>query len=194
MGGPECNDYNKNNIDSLIAANHSTMLANLKTTIGDNIYRFAGNKASVATATGALDAKLDEYSKQIAALKCKIGDLKGNHTTVLTRIGALRNTTIPDLEREKKQAEEDNITAIARKEAVDTSDKKVSYHQLFGGISRPLQLISIPILLTLCILFCVVGGVFIYLIYGGSGSAASAVNTGLGNILYGGSAVLRRKH
>jgi hypothetical protein len=128
-----------------------------------------------------IEAKLREYDAVIAGMKTRINALRNdaNANTTLQNIETLREEIVK-LEAEKREFEEDKNTSDGRREAVQNAGRHVSYPQLFGGLSRPIKKIFVPILVTLIVFFLMVGAFMIYriLVHGSGAGAAANANTG----------------
>jgi hypothetical protein len=133
----------------------------------------------IETLRAEMNMKITEYDTLIKHMEENVESIKrdrnmGSKIETITNIRA----KIDELNEQKKALYEDKYTSDARKEAVATAEKRVSYHQLFGGISRPIHAISVPILATLIVLFLAAGIFFMYKIIdfipgGGAGLGAT---------------------
>ena len=144
----------------------------------------AGTNEAVVTqikqSMSELDNVITGYDNLIVNMKKEIERLgnDSNITAKLATISTLREN-IRTLTEEKKALEVDMHTAEARREAVDAARKHVSYSQLFGGISRPIKPISVPILITLIVGFMIVGFFAIYKLWIHGAAATTATAYGI---------------
>ena len=128
-----------------------------------------------------LNSKLAEYkdfNKSVGSLISKLAKQKDIGGKV-TELGQIKSR-IQSLKVQKKQLEEDTESAQLRKDSVEKREQNVSYYQLFGGFTRPLKIISIPILIALTIFFLSITSFLIYYIFNKNGQIS--VNIGSSNI------------
>jgi hypothetical protein len=128
-----------------------------------------------------LNSKLAEYkdfNKSVGSLISKLAKQKDIGGKV-TELGQIKSR-IQSLKVQKKQLEEDTESAQLRKDSVEKREQNVSYYQLFGGFTRPLKIISIPILIALTIFFLSITSFLIYYIFNKNGQIS--MNIGSSNI------------
>jgi hypothetical protein len=135
---------------------------------------------TIETLRAEINTKITEYDTLITHMEEHVESIKRDRN-MGTKIETITNirAKIDQLNEQKKALYEDKYTSDARKEAVATAEKKVSYHQLFGGISRPIHRISVPVLAALIVLLLAGGIFFMYKIidFNPAGAVAAAVTT-----------------
>jgi hypothetical protein len=115
--------------------------------------------ANITTITTALN----RYTALSILMNTRLKELRnGTELSTLFSSISTKNSEFNEKLAVHKALEEDVQTQRARKEAVERATKDASYDQLFGGISRPIRPVSIPILLVLSVIFFIVG---VYVIY-----------------------------
>jgi hypothetical protein len=70
-----------------------------------------------------------------------------------------KQTSITTLKKDVKELEQRVDTGDEREELIKTRDEKASYAELYGGINKPLHINSLPILLSLTVIF-LMGGLY----------------------------------
>ncbi len=118
---------------------------------------------TVAAKTAALPS-LNALNKDMAAA-IQTAMVRADTQGSLGELGALRQQ-IARLKTQREEAQESADTALARKESVEKREAVVSPHQLFL-IDRPMKQWSVPTLLTLSIVFVLLGMRWLYLVYYG---------------------------
>ena len=156
------NAYRTNNLPSKIQETRAQFIQYTKS---------AGLSETPLTSINNLNTKLSEYkdfNKSVGSLINKLSQQKDIGGKV-TELGQIKNR-IKTLKVQKKQLEEDTETSQLRKDSIEKHDQNVSYYQLFGGFTRPLKIISIPILIALTIFFLCVTSFIVYYIFNKSDS------------------------
>jgi hypothetical protein len=156
----------------------NTAISNISTRLKEYIKAGGTNTSLVADikrSTDELNQRLAAYNALITRMKESISGIRADSgiNGKLATIAELQGQ-IEGKEREKVVLTEDKETAAARKRSVQRADKSVSYEQLVGGIKRPVHPISIPILITLSVVFAAitVGVTYSILVAHRGGSAA----------------------
>lgn len=140
---------------------------------------------NIATVSGYI-GELAEFNKVVAGLIPEVS----NHTSITDKVnemGTLKRQVYA-ARNEKKTAKEDADISKFRKEALEKRETEVSYHQLFGGFTRPLKIMSLPILIAITLFFVSVAIFFIYYLFMGdkvsnSSSGQLGVNKSSQNIM-----------
>lgn len=117
---------------------------------------------SVATINGYIE-ELTDFNKVVAELIPEVS----NHTSISNKVSemATLKSQVYSARNDKKTAKEDADISKFRKEALEKRETEVSYHQLFGGFTRPLKIMSLPILIALTLFFISIAIFFIYYLF-----------------------------
>jgi hypothetical protein len=166
------NQYRSSDLPGQIAQAKREIIKNTKT---------AGLGTAQLSVIDTVNGKLNEYKEFNGAVGSLISKLTKQKDIggKVNELGQIKNR-IKTLKTQKKQLEEDTDAAQLRKDSVEKRDQNVSYYQLFGGFTRPLKIISIPILIALTILFLSVTTFLIYYIFNKNGQLS--MNIGSSNI------------
>ena len=119
---------------------------------------------NITTVSGYI-GELTEFNKVVAGLIPEVS----NHTSITDKVAemATLKSQVYTARNQKKTAKEDADISKFRKEALEKRETEVSYHQLFGGFTRPLKIMSLPILIALTLFFVSVAIFFIYYLFMG---------------------------
>jgi hypothetical protein len=127
----------------------------------------AGTDDSKLVGDNSILDKIQQIDTKYAAFKTLVTDTSqllntlSSQADIGQRLQTLgdKQTSITNLKKDVKELEQRVDTGEEREELIKTRDEKSSYGELYGGINRPLHLNSLPIMLSLTVIF-LMGGLY----------------------------------